>query len=154
MPNTTIDTADGSLELNGLASFVHLRRPVYLAALYLPQISTSADDILASEQPIVMELAVTAERWSQRSFSTHWSRAFIVNNEMSELQQLDTEVIEFNDVLCSDLQFGDRMRIARDAAGRTHVSINGHELLLIEKPGFFAITLRAWIGNRPPIDRI
>lgn len=142
--------AHDGLVLNGLASYAELKRPFYIAALYLETSETSAESILQSEQRMVMEMAVTAKRWSPRRFSGQWSKALIVNNELDELQRFDKQIIEFNDILKGSLGVGDRITIERTESGATLIAVNDVELMAVEKPGFFILCLRTWIGARPP----
>jgi TonB family protein len=123
---------------------------VYLAQLYLEQAASEAEAILASDGRKTMVMTVNAERWSPRAFSRQWSRALITNNDMAQLQQFDREVIQFNDLLGGNLQRGDQLVIARDGSGATVASVNGQQVMTIEKPGFFELVLAAWIGDRPP----
>ncbi len=138
------------LSLNGMAVFSELKRPVYLAALYVENPQSGAKAILFSNELKAMEVVVTAKRWSSRRFSEQWTRALLVNNELNDLQRYDTEVIQFTGLLKGSLKQGDKVIILRDKKSRTIVTINGTEVLRLKSPGFYELVLRTWIGPRPP----
>lgn len=138
------------LSLNGMAVFSELKRPVYLAALYVEYPSSDAQTILDSDEGKAMELTVTASRWSSRRFSEQISKALLINNDLETLKRYDVEVIELSGVLKGSLKQGDKVIILRGSKGETIVSVNGTQLLELEKPGFYDMLLRVWIGARPP----
>lgn len=150
---STVAVANTELEglsLNGMAVFSELKRPIYLAALYVATPQTDADAIINSDEAKAMELTVTASRWSSRRFSEQLSRALLINNDLEYLKQYDVEVIEFSGVLKGGLKQGDKVVILRGSKGETLVSVNGTQLLELKKPGFYEMVLRVWIGDRPP----
>lgn len=138
------------LSLNGMAVFSELKRPIYLASLYLENPQADAEGILGSDEGKAMELTVTASRWSSRRFSEQFSKALLINNELDVLKRYDVEVIEFSGVLKGSLKQGDKVIIRRGSKAETIVSVNGTRLLKLDKPGFYEMVLRVWIGARPP----
>lgn len=138
------------LSLNGMAVFSELKRPVYLAGLYLESAQSDAQLIIDSDEGKAMELTVTAERWSSRRFSEQMSKALLINTDIEVLKQYDVQVIEFTGVIKDSLEQGDKVIIRRGKKGETIVYVNGTRMLKLDKPGFFEMVLGVWIGNRPP----
>lgn len=138
------------MQLNGVADFTELRRSFYLAGLYVERTSSDEQVLVESDQRKRMVLKVTADRWSPRSFSSHWTRSLLINNPSDSLNAFSDAVIEFNNLLRDDLMAGDVLEIERDSSGATQVRLNGTTLFELARPGFTEMLLRTWIGNRPP----
>lgn len=141
---------NADMPLHGVAEFTELRRSFYLAGLYSEWRTDDSDALLESDQRLRMVLKVTVDRWSPRSFSSHWTRALLINHSPDTLNAFGEAVIEFSNLLQEDLVRGDMMEIERAAGGETEVRINGIPLLTVARPGFTEMLLRTWVGSRPP----
>lgn len=152
LASTTVvaSTELDGLSLNGMAVFSELKRPVYLAALYVEYPESDAQLIIDSDEIKAMELTIAASRWSSRRFSEQWSRSLLINNDLNYLKRYDVEVIEFSGVMKGSLKQGDRVIFSRGSKGETVVTLNGIQLLKLDKPGFYEMVLKVWIGARPP----
>ena len=145
---TTVAHAD--LQLNGVADFTELRRSFYLGGLCVERPAQDGQVLVDSDQRKRMVLKITADRWSPRSFSGHWTRSLLINNDAETLNAFGEAVIEFNNLLREDLVHGDVLEIERADDGSTEVRLNSVALLNVSRPGFTEMLLRTWIGSRPP----
>ncbi len=138
------------MQLTGVAEYSELRRPYYIAALYLDQQVISAGQVLSSWGRRRMEMRITAERWTPRRFSSQWTQALILNVDPAQLDKFDDAFVSFNNLPRGALQRGDHLVVESDKKGRTRVSLNGTEMFSESKPGFFEVLLATWIGDKPP----
>ena len=136
--------------MTGLAAYSELRKPYYIAALYLDQPVISAGQVLSSWGQRRMEMRITADRWTPRRFSSQWTQALILNVDPGQLEKYDDAFVSFNNLPRGALRRGDHLVVESDEKGRTRVSINGTEMFTENKPGFFEVLLSTWIGDKPP----
>ncbi len=136
--------------MTGLAAYSELRRPYYIAALYLDQPVISAGQVLSSWGRRRMEMRITADRWTPRRFSSQWTQALILNVDPAQLEKYDDAFVSFNNLPRGALRRGDHLVVESDKKGRTRVSINGTEMFTENKPGLFEVLLSTWIGDKPP----
>jgi|GEM_PF-6595840 len=142
--------ASAELQLHGAAEFTELRRSFYLAGLQAGEPFEDSEALLAGSAPLRMTLKVTVDRWTTRSFSNHWSRALLINNDPALLDAFGEAVIEFSSLPRDDLLRGDELVVERLEDGSTEVWLNGHSMMTVAKPGFAELLLRTWVGPRPP----
>lgn len=145
--------ARAELQLNGIATHQLLRQDVYVAALFLPETTRSAEAALAMPGPKRMELIVSQPRWSPRAFAESWNQGIAINNSPEQLQGLSNAIIRFSALLPASLVQQDHLVIELDQARNTRVSVNGFSLLEVPDERFFNALLRSWLGPRPPSSR-
>lgn len=145
-------SSEQSLSLNGLAVHSKLRNDLYMAALYTEIGSSDAQMLLESDQNKRMELRVLAKRWSARGFAEHWNQALIINNSEDDLAKFAREVRRFTSAVRGKLVPGDRITIDYRSKQYTRLYVDGVRLLSVKKDPqqFFQLLLRCWIGPRPP----
>jgi protein TonB len=138
------------LQMTGIASYTELRQPYYIGALYLDQPLVSAGQVLSSWGQRRMEIRITAERWTPRRFSSQWTQALILNVDAVKLEKFADAFLQFNNLPRNGFRRGDHIVLESDKKGRTRVSVNGTEMFIESKPGFFEILLATWLGDKPP----
>ncbi len=144
--------ADEDLSLSGLAILAQLRNDIYIAAVYTTAGQGTAQLLLESDQRKRMELRVLTDRWSARSFASHWNQALPINNSEQQLAKFEREVRQFTSAVRGKLVPGDKVTIDYNANIHTQLSVDGVPLLTVTKDPlqFFQLLLRCWIGPRPP----
>jgi hypothetical protein len=148
----TLPANGKTLRLNGfgLRTFSPLRLRIYVAALYLEQLNTDPDAILAS--PETKLLAVTFVRnVSANSARKSW-RDGLENNCQAPCHLDPTDLATFlNDVPA--MHAGDRFFLVFTPEGAT-VSLNGQPMGTVSHPQFAEAMLATFLGPRPGSRRL
>ena len=139
-----------NLRLNGMATYWMMTSEAYIAALYVETPSSSAEQLLQSEQLKRMEMRVSAHRWRQRSFDREWRGAISNNNPAEVNEEFAEDILAWGAMPGGTLHAGDRILVDYTPGKSGVVHVNGVELLRFEKPEFFHVLLRTWIGDEPP----
>ena len=143
------DDSFEELPMNGLASYVKLRKEYYIGALYLESLSEESVSFNFSGKKR-MEVLVTIDKWSPRRFANDWSQALLINNDQELLNEFSEQILDFTDLPKDNLIAGDLITIDRDSQAGTIIYINGVSALKIADARFFDLLLNVWIGQRPP----
>ena len=136
--------------LNGVASYEHLRKEFYIAALYLKKTSSDASVILASNQSKRMVLKVTASRWSPRRWSAMWQNDIAINNPYSTDDELSHQLLIFSGFLQDPLIKGDEVIIEYVPTIGTRIFINNVKVIQSPISQLFNYLVNVWIGDLPP----
>lgn len=139
------------LTLSGAAYYRHLGQEYYLAALYLPEKSSSPDLIFSARTMKRMRLIVNIDSWSPRMWGRDWQDNFSINNSVLSVgPATKNALLRFAEFPRADLQRGDELLIDYEADGTTSVRMNGD--LVLSEPGdeLFNVLLEIWIGKLPP----
>ncbi len=135
-----------ALELQGAAVYQRLNNDVYIASIHSGNSDSQA--WLNSRAPLTLEMHILAESLSPRRFSRLWNEGLAINLSQRQMNEQVDELTRFMYVLKDNLVEGDRLSISNET-GETRVTVNGVELLMIEKPGMVQSLLKAWIGKYP-----
>lgn len=138
------------IPLNGIASFVKLRKEHYIGGLYLETLSQDSGSVFNFSGRKRMDIRITIDRWSPRSFTQQWNQSILINNDQDIQQQFADQIYAFTDMLSDDLVAGDRITIDMVPDVGTTVSVNGVVLMSETDNAFFDLLLNSWIGRRPP----
>lgn len=141
--------ASANIPLNGLSVHQDLGKEQFIAGLYSDNLTTDADSILSSSSPAAMELRVVAKRLSRRRFNRMWIEGSSINNPGSVLTAQADNMVKFTGLFKKKLVAGDHVRIERNAAGGTDITVNEVQLGSIADPEFFPVLLRTWVGRVP-----
>ncbi len=139
-----------AITLNGVASYQHLRKEFYIAALYLGEISNNPSVILASNKSKRMILKVTADRWSPRRWSSMWQNDIAINNPYATDDELSRQLLMFSGFLQDPLIKGDEVVIEHIPAIGTRIFINGVKITQSPSSQLFNYLVNVWIGQLPP----
>ena len=148
----TATVGEQELVLNGLGlrTATWFNVEVYVGALYLPEKSSSPDEILAMEGPKRIQLYMVRDV-DRESLTDAWKEGFKENSPKQEYDAIEDQIPEFN-ALFSNVKDGDVMTL-------DYVPGEGTTLLLNDKPkgtipgaDFNTAMLRIWLGPNPPND--
>ncbi|ROS04795.1 TonB family protein [Sinobacterium caligoides] len=145
------ETLPEGMVLNGVAEFKELNRSYFVGALYLEEPANTAEAVqaLASTRRM-MEIRVTAKRWSPRRFSSQWTQLIVANNEEAMLNRYSDEFIAFNNMARFSLKRGDTLLFDQSPDGKIVIHVNGVKTASYDRIGSFDMLLNTWIGKRPP----
>lgn len=138
------------IPLNGIASFLKLRKEHYIGGLYLETLSQDSGSVFNFSGRKRMDIRITIDRWSPRSFTQKWNQSILINNDQDMQQKFADQIYAFTDMLSDDLVAGDRITIDMVPDSGTTVSLNGVVLMSETDNAFFDLLLNSWIGRRPP----
>lgn len=138
-----------NLVLNGSASYTHLTRDYYSAALYLEKPEQSVTAIKNSLSDKSMRLIVLT-RWTKRKWKAHWQGNIAINNETLPNNRKQSEALmAFINLPQGNLEPGDDIRI-NASANSTQVYLNNELALSVPEQTLFLYVLNSWIGKFPP----
>jgi len=135
--------------LNGLASHTEFNKEQYITALYLDTASSVSADIASNPGLKRMRMHITSKRIPSRSFRNNWLQRIAINNPDASLIKFAPSMAEFAKLIRQRYRQGDQLEFKLDQAGATVIRLNEVELGMINKPGFFNLLLRTWIGPVP-----
>ena len=143
---SVVASSASALELQGAAVYQRLNNDVYIASIHSGNSDSQA--WLNSRAPLTLEMHILAESLSPRRFSRLWNEGLAINLSQRQMNEQVDELTRFMYVLKDNLVEGDRLSISNET-GETRVTVNGVELLMVEKPGMVQSLLKAWIGKYP-----
>ncbi|HET8709947.1 MAG TPA: chalcone isomerase family protein, partial [Spongiibacteraceae bacterium] len=142
-------SAQGDLNLNGMAAFEQLRKEYYIGALYLGWPGHDPAAIANMPGKKRMLINVTADRWPALRFAQMWNQAITINNPSATINANALDILAFTSLPKGDLVAGDRLVIELND-NATVVSLNGIPALRTSSAALFNMLLNGWIGPRPP----
>jgi periplasmic protein TonB len=138
-----------SLVLNGVGVWKKSRKEIFLSALYLPNKTTSANDILSLNEDKHLEIRILARKIRPRRFAQILREYIVINNSKQDLSSLSLSILEFINMFKDNLKTGDIIAMDYIANDRLEVRINGSLMGEIKKAGLIAAILNSWIGQTP-----
>jgi len=141
-------SVDG-LNMNGIASFQKLRKDYYIAALYLEERSNFPDYVLAMPGKKVMDIRITIDSWSMRSFNSIWTESILINNDEASQTTNKDIIMAFGKMLKTDLKKGDHLSIVFTPDTGSSIILNNTMLLSTTDDSLFNLLVNTWIGERP-----
>ena len=141
-------TASANSTLNGIAVHTELGKEKFLSALYLPNLTSSAEDIFAQSGPQKMEIRVLDEQLSSRRFKRMWIEGIAINANSAELQKQARNMAAFSNQLNVKLKKNDILAFEKKSRG-IDITLNSIKIGNLADPSFFNFLLRTWIGYVP-----
>jgi hypothetical protein len=141
--------AQDSLRLNGITTYNKLNRDYFIAALFLQQRNSSAEDIIGSYEPSKLSIKVVRQKLSARQFNQYWLTAISVNNSEEDLEDYDEDIIRFTQMFKHNFIYGDEITISFTRDFEINIHANNQLITSFDDSGFYPILLNAWIGPRP-----
>ncbi len=138
------------LPLNGLASFVQLRKEYYIGGLYLETLSQDTGSAISISGRKRMEIHISIDKWSPRRFAQQWNQSILINNDQESLEEFADQILAFTSIAKDNLITGDRIVINMDPNDGTSVYLNSQRMMTVSDNAFFDILMNTWIGQRPP----
>jgi len=149
MISASFALANADIPLKGIGLYSDLSAKYYYGALYIEDASLDADEIVASNSDLRMEMRFIADKVSKRRFTKLFNDMIAINNSGKTIRQFTDEILDFTQTVQGDLLYGDRMEIIRQE-GNLSVKINGVLVMESNNPDFANVLLRGWIGLLPP----
>ncbi len=144
-----VETDGGRLQLNGLGlrQATLFKVDVYVAGLYLSQISSDAASILELDMPtqIVLHFVRDVER---KALIEGWDAGF--GSNAGDATAALTARIETFKGMMADVQTGDRLDFLYIPGVGTRVSVKGTSQGTIQGADFAQALYGIWLGPRPP----
>jgi chalcone isomerase-like protein len=140
-------SADLALNGSGIRKATFLNVKVYVASLYLPQKSSDAAHILATQQPwhLVLNFVHDVDAGEMRdAFDDGFKKT-----AGSKFASLEPRIKTLNDSLV-DFKEGNYLAFTNDPAKGVTVDVNGAKKIQIEGADFSNALLAIWLGADPP----
>ncbi len=140
---------DGAvLSLNGAGVRTKFFFKIYIAALYLEQMATSADAVLAEEGGKRMAMHFLYSEVSAEDLVEAWNAGFAGNGTPEQLDALAAEIASFNQ-LFTTVNAGDTIILDYLPGVGTAVEIRGERVGVIAGKPFNDLLLSIWLGPEP-----
>ena len=138
------------LVLNGTATYTESNESYYIAGLYLSQPTADIDRIMSPETSKRMQLIITKDSWSKRSWTRNWRTRISINNlDTSNNTAIFEDIVKFTTLIKEDLLKGDEV-IIEYLTAKTIIKINGEVVLESMGSPVMEYLLMTWIGKVPP----
>ena len=138
------------LILNGAGMRTRLVIKVYAAALYLPQKATTAQAVLAKDEP--RRISMTLQRTVNYEQLLEAMRAGLAeNNSQADLDSIKKEIDEFIKIFASvgEAKSGQVITIDYVPETGTRVAVDGTSKGTIAGQAFNRALLKVWLGDNP-----
>jgi len=136
--------------LNGMAVHIDLGKEQFIGALYSTTLGDNPDKLLATPQPMRMELKIVApEGVTTRRFSRWWIEGMAINNSPALLTEQADNMVKFDGLFKGRFMPNDTITFAYEPSKGVNISINDVLLGNINNDKFFGMLLRTWIGKVP-----
>ncbi|MDD5300867.1 MAG: chalcone isomerase family protein [Gallionella sp.] len=138
------------LQLNGAGVRSRFFFDLYIAALYLPEKSTSAAAVLADGGEKRMALHLLVDIGANRLLSG-LSSAIAANHTPAELNALDAPLKEFSAIfhVIDEMKKGDIITLDYLPGSGTQVGLNGVAKGTVGGAPFNSALLKVWLGDKP-----
>lgn len=142
--------AQGAPLLNGMAVHQELGRDQFIGAIYSESLTTDASTLMAADQPMRMELKITAERGiSARKFSRMWIEGMAINNSGNALTEQADNMVAFTKLFQERLRQNDHIIFSLTPEQGVTIAVDGVTLGNIDNDRFFGLLLSTWLGQVP-----
>lgn len=144
-----------SLTLNGAGLRSLLMVKVYVAALYLPQTSRRAEDILKAGGPLAIEL-VMKRSVGVDTILDNFHGTLRDNVPAAEWTALAPAIAGLDAAIheVKQTREGDRLRLEFTAGGDTRIVFNGVLLKTVTGGGLAAAMPQIWLGRKPAQESV
>jgi hypothetical protein len=143
---TTVRVGEHEMVLNGMALRKKYVFKVYVASLYLPAKSKSADEILAADAPRYMVMSFV-RGVDKGKLCEAWDEGLEKNSPEAD-QKLKDDFKQLCDWM-EDIKSGEQMVFTYEPASGTSVGVRGAEKGTIAGKVFADALFRCWIGPKP-----
>jgi hypothetical protein len=143
---TRVRVGDQELVLNGMALRKKFVVKVYVASLYLPEKTTSADQILQTDGPRYMVMSFV-HSVDKGKLCGAWNEG-LENNTPDAGEELKTDFKRLCDMM-EDIKDGEQMVFTYLPGTGTTVGVRGADRGTIEGKAFADALFRCWIGPKP-----
>lgn len=138
------------LVLSGTATYTEASKSYYIAGLYLSEPTADIDIIMSPETSKRMQLVITKDSWSKRSWTRNWRTRISINNpDTSSNTAIFKDLAKFTTLIKEDLLKGDEI-IIEYLTEKTIIKINGEVALESTGSPVMEYLLMTWLGEVPP----
>ena len=137
-----------SLKLNGVGVRTKFFFDIYVAALYLEQRSSSADEIINSKTSKRLTMNFLYDEVSKEKLTDGWEVGFKKNQPEEKMLVLRERLDRFN-TFFETVHKGGRVGFDFISNGSTYVRINGSKVGIISGTDFQQALLAVWLGKKP-----
>ena len=138
-----------TLILNGTGIRTKFIFDIYVGALYLPQKSSDAQQIINSPEAKRISMHFLYDKIEKQKMTDGWSDAFADNISETELANLKEQIKQFNSYF-PDIVKGDVVVIDFIPNSGASITINTHLKGTIAGDDFQKALLAIWFGDSPP----
>lgn len=146
--DTVQQQSGATLQLNGLGVRHKWFVKVYAAGLYLPETSTQADRVLASDQARQIRMHFLYKKVSKDKLLATLEKGFADNLSEQELADLANEIAQLR-ALFKTVYKGDEVILDYTPGAGTEIIFNNESQGLIPGFPFQQAILRVWLGDKP-----
>lgn len=145
----TLQGSDGvELQLNGAGIRSKLFIKVYIAGLYLQNLSSDAAAVLADDGQRRMVMHFLYKEVKKEQLTEAWNDGFKGNLEPAALAALQPQIDTFN-AMFDTVQKGDVIELAYMPGKGLTVTVKGEEKGVIEGKSFADAVFSIWLGGAP-----
>ncbi|KAA3627954.1 MAG: hypothetical protein DWQ09_12480 [Proteobacteria bacterium] len=149
VPETArIETVDQVLSLNGAGIRKKFFVSVYIGALYLVEKSTSADAIIAADQPRRIAMHFLYDKVEAAKLQEAWLEGFQANMKAEEFERVKPRLEKFNGYF-GDAVKGDVIHLDYIPGVGTRVLVNSEVKGTIPGADFSRGLISVWLGSQP-----
>lgn len=141
---------DDTLVLNGSAMYSEISQSYYVGGLYLDEPVSDVNTILSPNTRKLMQIVVTKNDWSKRSWTRHWRNRIAINNpDATNDTDAFSALAKFTTMVKGELLRGDEI-IIEYRTGMTEIRLNSETVLQSKGSAVMKYLLLTWLGNIPP----
>lgn len=140
--------SDTRLVLNGAGIRYKFVFKIYIGALYLPEKTTQAEEVLSSTGPKRILMHFLYDKVAKKDLDKAWLEGFSANHDDEVLAKLEGRINRFAG-LFSDVVEGDVIWLDQIPGEGTRIYFNGELKETIPGADFYQALLRIWIGGEP-----
>lgn len=149
LPDTLV-IQEAPLVLNGLGQRKKAWIEVYVAGLYLPSRTSSAQEILSSDGPWCLVMQFVYSKVDKEKLDNAWMEGFS-RNSPSILSSHREDVQAFLGCF-QDMRRGERVVLAFTPGQGLAVEVAGVHKRVFPSPEFAKAVLSIWLGPKPPSE--
>ena len=137
-----------TLKLNGAGIRSKFFIDIYIGALYLPQVTASAEAAIRGELPKRVSMHILYDKVDRDKLVDGWVTGFEKNQNKAALAALSVRLNEFS-AMFTDTRQGEVLAFDFLADGSTVVWLRGEAAGRIAGADFQQALLSVWLGDRP-----
>ncbi len=149
----TLEGGDSTLLLNGAGIRYKFIFKIYIGALYLPEKTAAAEEIINTSGPKRILMHFLYDKVEKQDLDKAWREGFSANHDDRAMAQLEQRIERFSS-LFTDLVKGDVIWLDNIPGAGTRVYLNGDLRGTVPGDDFYAALLRIWIGSNPVTEAL
>lgn len=139
--------AQHKLIINGAASQLEFKKPIYDAMLNLSFAETNRQGVYQQNEFKQMKIVVQKPRWRKNQFSQHWLSGISINSGLEQLEKHQEDILKLAAATKKTLVKGDIITFNYIPDEATEFLINDVKITSLS-PELFNLLVSTWIGPR------